>query len=152
MPNGIDAETIFEIMDKVSGDKFVPVSFGVYVNNRVDGQRDVYARTSEDVEYVIINGEIVNRYITETVVDADNGETLSVNRVWLAESANVADAADITANAYDENGVGSDVQTASGNNAEETDSAWGAESALSEDDLPSDENYWNIWQSKAGLN
>ena len=146
----IDTTKFREIMDELSSRTFVPETFGVYVNNRADGQRDVIARTSEDVQYVIVNGEIVNRYITETVVDAD-GETLSVNRVWIADSANASVDSDITVNAYDENGVGSEARNANGIDSE-TSGNESTNTSLTEDDIPSAENFWNIWRDKAGRN
>lgn len=102
--NYIQSSELYRIMKELADKRFDPESFEAYVNERLDGLREIITKTSEDVEYVIIDGRIVDRYITETIIDTATGEE-TVRRIWIAEPAEGSD--EVEVNAYNENGIGS---------------------------------------------
>ena len=63
--------------------------------------------TSEDVEYIIADGEILRNYITETIIDLSKDGEETVNRVWLVPNAD--ENAEIAA--YNAEGVASEAQS-----------------------------------------
>lgn len=108
--NYIQSSELYRIMKELAEKRFDPESFEAYVNERLDGLREIITKTSEDVEYVIIEGRIVDRYITETIIDTATGKE-TVKRIWIAEPAE--ESGEVEVNAYDENGIGSDSRWAS---------------------------------------
>ena len=70
--------------------------------------REIITQTSEDVEYIVVNGEIVNRFITETIVDLGKNAEETVKRIWIANADGVSEDEDVTVNAYDKNGKASE--------------------------------------------
>lgn len=109
--NYFNRSELYSIMEQMASQRFDPEQFEAYVNERFDGFREIITQTSEDVEYVIINGKIVDRYITETVIDTETGET-TTKRVWITDAEDDVDDEDVEVNAYDEKGVGSESKKA----------------------------------------
>jgi hypothetical protein len=109
--NYFNRSELYSIMEQMASQRFDPEQFEAYVNERFDGFREIITETSEDVEYVIINGKIVDRYITETVIDTETGET-TTKRVWITDAEDDVDDEDVEVNAYDEKGVGSESKKA----------------------------------------
>ncbi len=105
--NYFNRSELYSIMEQMASQRFDPEQFEAYVNERFDGFREIITQTSEDVEYVIINGKIVDRYITETVIDTETGET-TTKRVWITDAEDDVEDEDVEVNAYDEKGVGSE--------------------------------------------
>lgn len=95
---------IFEIMEGLAERFFSPERFDTAVTRTPDGESTLVVNTSEDVEYIIANGEIIDRFITETVVDLSKDGEETVSRVWIAS---VEDDESIEVTAYDEEGVAS---------------------------------------------
>jgi hypothetical protein len=98
-------------MESLAEQNFDPKYFESYFNKRFDGKSEIVAETSEDVEYVIIDGKIVTRFITKTVVDIETGEE-KVVRVWIADAKGVKDDEKVDVNAYDEKGVSAESKKA----------------------------------------
>ena len=73
-----------------SGKVFVPEKMEVTVNRTPDGSETLVVSTSEDVDYVVVGDEVIENYITETVIDLSNDGAETVSRVWLA-SADMAE-------------------------------------------------------------
>ena len=73
-------------------------------NRIASGEEQLVVNTSEDVEYIIADGEIIDNFITETIIDLSKDGEETVNRVWLVpdadENAEVA--------AYNAEGVASE--------------------------------------------
>ncbi len=109
--NRFDREEIKKIMESLAEQNFDPKYFESYFNKRFDGKSEIVAETSEDVEYVIIDGKIVTRFITKTVIDIETGEE-KVLRVWIVDAKGVKDDEKVDVNAYDEKGVGSESKKA----------------------------------------
>ena len=75
---------------------FAPKQFKSYISEEMNGTKKIITHTSEDVAYVMINGEIVNRYITETFVDLGNYGMETSKRVWIAEAGKSVKSGEIT--------------------------------------------------------
>ena len=73
-----------------SGKVFVPEKMDVSVNRTPDGNETLVVSTSEDVDYIVVGDEVIENYITETVVDLSSDGAETVSRVWLA-SADLAE-------------------------------------------------------------
>ena len=67
-----------------SGKVFVPEKMEVSVNRTPDGNETLVVSTSEDVDYIVVGDEVIENYITETVVDLSSDGAETVSRVWLA--------------------------------------------------------------------
>jgi hypothetical protein len=99
-------------MEDLAKQEFAPDEFKTQVNERQDGTQEIITQTSDDVEYVVIDGKIVRTYITKTVIDLETGEEKTV-RVWIvATEENGENEDDVSVNAYDKNGVGSKLKKA----------------------------------------
>jgi hypothetical protein len=92
------------IMEMLADRKFSPGHFKAFFHKNEAGEKQMVVNTSEDVEYIIADGEIINNYITETIIDLSRGGAETVSRVWLVpeadENAEVA--------AYNAEGVASE--------------------------------------------
>lgn len=127
----IDRSEIFKIMEELAEQYFNPEYFETYINERIDGVREIITQTSEDVEYIVIDGKIVDRYITETVIDTETGEK-TTKRVWITDAGEETEDEEPTVNVYDEKGVASESRRAErkfgfnfgSKNTESTDSAF----------------------------
>jgi hypothetical protein len=107
-----DRTETYSIMEDLAKQEFAPDEFKTQVNERQDGTQEIITQTSDDVEYVVIDGKIVRTYITKTVIDLETGEEKTV-RVWIvATEENGENEDDVSVNAYDKNGVGSKLKTA----------------------------------------
>ena len=102
-----DRSEIISIMVDLAEQFFTPRYFETYINERFDGRREIITQTSEDVEYIVVDGEIVDRYITETVVDLGNDGAETVKRVWITETDDTAEEEEPSVRAYDRKGFGS---------------------------------------------
>ncbi|MBQ7923005.1 MAG: hypothetical protein IJ325_10600 [Clostridia bacterium] len=105
-----DRSEVFGVMEELARQSFSPEYFESYFNERLDGKREIITHTSEDVDYVMIEGEIVDRYITKTVIDIETGEETQT-RVWIADAEDKTED-EVEVNAYDEKGVSSDSKKA----------------------------------------
>ncbi len=118
--SGYDRSEIYAIMAELAKKNFAPERFESYVNERFDGVREVITETSDDVDYVVIDGEIVDRYITEKKVDLETGEETSV-RVWVTETDD-EEKEEISVNVYDEKGVSSESKQLENKNGKKSES------------------------------
>lgn len=118
--SGYDRSEIYAIMAELAKKNFAPERFESYVNERFDGVSEVITETSDDVDYVVIDGEIVDRYITEKKVDLETGEETSV-RVWVTETDD-EEKEEISVNVYDEKGVSSESKQLENKNGKKSES------------------------------
>lgn len=102
-----NAEKMQNLIEKLSNRIFTPEKFVQKLSKISDGSEFMMVNTSEDVEYIIADGEIINNYITETVIDLSNDGEETVNRVWIIPEAN----ADSDIAAYNAEGVTSEAQS-----------------------------------------
>ena len=117
-----DRTETYSIMEDLAKQEFAPDEFKTQVNERQDGTQEIITQTSEDVEYVVIDGKIVRTYITKTVIDLETGEEKTV-RVWIvATEENGENEDDVSVNAYDKNGVGSKLKKAEKKNGKKLES------------------------------
>ncbi len=93
-------------MEKLANRIFTPEKFNKKLEKLADGAELMVVNTSEDVEYIIADGEILRNYITETIIDLSKDGEETVNRVWLVPNAD--ENAEIAA--YNAEGVASEVQ------------------------------------------
>lgn len=93
-------------MEKLANRIFTPEKFTKKLEKLADGAELMVVNTSEDVEYIIADGEILRNYITETIIDLSKDGEETVNRVWLVPNAD--ENAEIAA--YNAEGVASEVQ------------------------------------------
>lgn len=105
------------IMSENAQQTFAPKQFKSYISEEMNGTKKIITHTSEDVAYVMINGEIVNRYITETFVDLGNYGMETSKRVWIAEAGKSVKSGEIMVNAYNKYGKGAQAQKAELKNA-----------------------------------
>ena len=91
-------------MEKLANRIFTPEKFNKKLEKLADGAELMVVNTSEDVEYIIADGEILRNYITETIIDLSKDGEETVNRVWLVPNAD--DNAEIAA--YNAEGVASE--------------------------------------------
>ncbi|MBE6569627.1 MAG: hypothetical protein E7658_05360 [Ruminococcaceae bacterium] len=100
--DAIRKANIDEMMQAIAEKVFNPKHFESKVSKRSNGHKEAVVKTSEDVEYVIVNGEIVDHYITETVINLDTDET-TVSRVFVSE----VEDENVEVTAYNEEGTAS---------------------------------------------
>ncbi len=98
------AETMYSVMEKLAERVFQPEFFQCSYNRTASGENQLVVNTSDDVAYIIADGEIITRYITETIVDLSEEGSETVNRVWLVPNGN--ETTEITA--YNAVGVASE--------------------------------------------
>lgn len=112
--NAINRTEIWNIMKQLAARVFNPERFELNLNWMPDGKSSVAVSTSEDVEYVVANGEIINRYITETVVDLSKDGEKTVSRIWVADVDENVEKVEVTA--YDHSGIPSQARSRRGHN------------------------------------
>jgi hypothetical protein len=106
--NSINREEIEKILKAIAEQHFNPEQFKAEFHKRFDGKTEIVVETSDEVSYVIIGGKIVKRFITETVIDTETGET-TTKRVWITDAE---EGEEVDVNVYDEKGVGSESKKA----------------------------------------
>ncbi|MGM9642199.1 MAG: hypothetical protein ACI3XI_03205 [Eubacteriales bacterium] len=110
--NSVESDSSYEaskIMQGLADRHFAPEKFDAELGRRADGKNQLIIEVSDDVEYVIVNGNIIKHYITETVVDLEHDGTETVKRIF-AVCVDGEDPVEVTA--YDAEGVASSAQAA----------------------------------------
>ncbi len=108
---------VYKRMEELAERVFDPENFEAEIKKLADGRHQLIVEASEDVEYVIVDGEIIGHYITETVIDLSNNGEETVKRVFVKDIDDSADTdadgdsaeedEEIEVSAYDRRGFGS---------------------------------------------
>ncbi|MBQ2278586.1 MAG: hypothetical protein II333_08455, partial [Clostridia bacterium] len=142
---------MWSIMESLANRFFNPERFDVEINETPQGKKTAAIATSEDVEYVVANGEIIDRYITETVVDLSKDGEKTVSRIWVKE---VAEEEEVEVTAHDRQGTRSESKVKKNNgrgnawgNSNKTENSWNNGNANSDNGNKGNNNSNNSWNN-----
>ncbi len=105
----VDRSEILTAMKNLAERIFTPERIEAVINRLIDGTRQLTVTTSEDVDYIVAGGEIIDRFITETKIDLSKDGGKTVSRVFIAEAD---EGEDMNVTAYNEEGVASSSESA----------------------------------------
>jgi len=103
------SKDVLKIMRELAKKNFKPEKLEAKINKMLDGGKQLVVEVSDDVEYIIANGEIIRNYITETFVDLSRDGAETEKRIFIADLNN-EDTVEVTA--YNEEGVASSSENA----------------------------------------